>query len=130
MKINSDKSTHKKITVRTHSSGTCYAAAIGSFDNKEHGLRIEITEPKTNKKFYFVVPYAAYQHMSDTTTLEIPFNLDGLPFKQRTNLGKTGVPNWWIYEVKTWTDMCLATIDNTSKSPVTSQVNNLFTFEE
>ena len=114
MKLHKDTSTDKKVTARTHWSRTVHSAPIGSFTNKTDGMRVEVTEPVTGKKYYFVFPYASYKHLPDTTTIEIPFNSDGTPYRRH---------KWWQYEVSSWAKMCTTVIYNNSAASNNSTYN-------
>jgi hypothetical protein len=123
-----DNSTLKKVRTRTHRNGTQHSAPIKSFKGKIHGLRVIVTETLTQKKYYFVIPFAAYEQMRSHTSLEILFELDGTPSKQRASNSYNAIPNWWNYQVPSEIHMYIYNIDNKSQTPVTSQANKLFEF--
>ena len=130
MAVRDDNSADKSVTVREHRNGKCYSAPIGSFSDKIHGMRVQVHEPKTDKIYYFIFPYASYRHMSDTTTIEILFKKDGTPAKQRKDVSKSGIPNWWKYQVKSGVKMCTTVIHNDSAVPAISHFNRLFEEQE
>lgn len=115
MKLHEDPSVDKEVTARTHFGGTVHSAAIGSFVNKVDGMRVKVHEPITDKVYYFVFPYASYSQVSKTTTIEIPFKLDGTP--NRTN-------KWWHFEVPNWSNMCTTVIHNNSPASHRSTYNS------
>jgi hypothetical protein len=121
-----DNSTLKEVRTRTHRSKTQHSAPIKHFKGKIDGLRVIVTETITGKKFYFVIPHAAYQHMRSTTSIEILFELDGSPSKQRPSNSYNAIPNWWIYQVPSECHMYAYRIDNRSKIPVNSTFNNQY----
>lgn len=114
MKLHKDPSVDKKVTARIHWDGTSCSAAIGSFSDKTDGMRVEVYEPNTDKTYYFVFPYASYKHLPDTTTIEIPFNIDGTPRRQH---------RWWEFEVGSWANMCTTVIYNNSAASHKSTFN-------
>jgi hypothetical protein len=117
MKLHNDPSVDKVATARTHWGGTVHSASIGSFSNKTDGMRVEVYEPITEKTYYFVFPYASYKHLSETTTMEIPFKTDGTPYRKH---------KWWNYEVGSWANMCTTVINNNSTVSHKSTFNSLY----
>lgn len=130
MAVRNDNSIDKSVTVRIHSSGTSYSAPVSSFIDKTDGMRVQVFEPITGKTYYFVFPYASYKNLSDTTTMEIPFNKDGTPAKQRASISKNGIPNWWEYQVLTAVTMVTTVICNDSLVPTKSNFHKLFEEQE
>lgn len=128
MKLTNDNSAFKSVTVRTHSKGKAYAASVKGFANKLEGIRLKVHEPKTDKTYYFVIPYAAYKGRRATTSLEISFHLDGSPNRKQSNSYE--VPNWWAYEVPHWGKMVTHEIDNNSLAPKNTTFERLYTFKD
>ena len=71
--------------------------------NKQSQILGVVTEQLTSKQYYFNIPYSAYNQAS-ANTLSIPFELDGTPRKEPK--AATYLPNWWDYEVKSFTALC------------------------
>ena len=97
-----DISDAKLISVRTSSKGTAYSAPITNIHRKRGLLRVLCYERKQNNFYFFLIPYAAYGHISKTSNIEIPFNLDGTPRR----INKCEI-NWWQYEVSTFEEICV-----------------------
>jgi hypothetical protein len=98
----SDGSDCKIVTVRRRSKNAAYSAPISAFKNKTGGLRVQVYDRIFNKFYYFVIPRFAYEHKG--STIEIPFDKSGNPFRQ-TN-------NWWQYEVSSLEKMASTVIHN------------------
>lgn len=83
----------KIATVRLRDRGKSYDAHISNTKGKSGNLKVQVYERKTQKFYYFIIPYRKY---SKITYLEIPFNLDGTPKYKN---------HWWDNEVKTFEDL-------------------------
>jgi hypothetical protein len=55
-----------------------------------------VYEREQDKFYYFRIPHRAYSHISSSSNIEIPFELDGTPRKVPMRPVKV---NWWLYEV-------------------------------
>ena len=95
----------KATTVKVHerkigkSDGRRRAARISSIGKKVGTLRCIVAETKTNKLYFFAIPYDAYKGKNK---LAIYFNWDGTPKRD----GK-----WFQYECDTYQEM--ANVPNT-----------------
>jgi hypothetical protein len=96
----------KLSSVRTSDKQTRYTACIGNVHGKIGSLRVCVYERKLNKFYYFHIPRAAYQHITSTSNIEIPFDQSGSP--KRVN--KSTV-NWWDYEEHTFDDLACQMTD-------------------
>lgn len=85
----------KLVSVRTSSYGTSYNAPVNGIYVKRGNLLVSVYERKQNNWFFFKIPYSAYGHISKTSNIEIPFELDGTPRR-----GNRCSINWWDFEVK------------------------------
>ena len=99
----SDGSDAKLSSVRTSSYGKRYGAPVTNLFNKTGALRVQVYERKQDKFYYFVIPNTAYCHISRTSNIEIPFEMDGTPRKIPT---RPVIQNWWTYEVETFDLLC------------------------
>jgi len=93
----SDGSDGKLSTVRHHRIGKSYDAPVTNIAGKTGTLRVQVYERKNNQFYYFCIPHDAYSHISRTSNIEIPFELDGTPRR----ISKSKV-NWWNYEVESF----------------------------
>jgi hypothetical protein len=98
-----DASDAKLITVRISSNGTSYSAPVCNIKCKKGYLRVLCYERKLDRWYFFLIPYEAYKHISKTSNIEIPFNLDGTPRR----INKCDV-NWWLFEKDTFKDICVS----------------------
>lgn len=87
----------KLSTARTCNKGRSYRAPISNVKGKTGFLRSQVFERKQKKFYYFVIPYSAYKNIPKTSNIEIPFELDGTPRRQRR--GPMKYDNMWDYEV-------------------------------
>ncbi len=101
----SDGSDAKTSSVRWYGHNKYYGAPIMGVHNKRGLLRCVIYERMLDKFYFFLIPYAAYCHISKTSNIDIPFNLDGLP-KRNARVKYT---NWWNYEVSDFDSILLDT---------------------
>lgn len=92
----------KKSTVRWMGYGNTYSAPIHRVHTKNGALRVMVYERLQDKFYYFVIPHHAFQHITDGSNIEIPFELDGTP--RRVPKRKV-IQNWWEYEVKSFKKM-------------------------
>jgi hypothetical protein len=90
-----DGSDAKSASVRWASNGTTYGAPIHDIFNKKGLLRCVIYERLHDKFYFFLIPHKAYENISKTSNIEIPFNLDGTPRKN----AKVRNVDWWQFEV-------------------------------
>lgn len=90
-----DGSDAKSSSVRWSSNHKSYSANISDVSNKKGLLRCMVYERITDRFYYFLIPHAAYKHISSTSNIEIPFNHDGLPKRD----AKFRNVNWWDFEV-------------------------------
>lgn len=97
-----DKSDAKKTSVRTCRYGSAYAAPISQVHTKKGSLRVMCYERKNDKFYYFVIPKFAFKHITATSNIEIPFELDGTPRRIPRRAVNT---NWWKYEVDSFKEM-------------------------
>ena len=81
----------KIATVRHHSYNQDYGAPVTNIHNKTGGLIVHVYERLLDKTYLFKIPRSAYEHISKTSNIEIPFNLDGTP--KRSN-------KWWSYNIE------------------------------
>lgn len=81
----------KLATVRVHSKGEDYGAPVTNIHNKTGNLIVILYERLLKKRYLFKIPRSAYEHISKTSNIEIPFNLDGTP--------KTA-NKWWKYCIR------------------------------
>jgi hypothetical protein len=88
----------KLSSVRVHKGGEAYGAPVGGISGKTGTLLVQVYERKQNKFYYFKIPHRAYRHISSSSNIEIPFELDGTP--RRIPL-RSVMMNWWRYEVPT-----------------------------
>jgi hypothetical protein len=79
----------KCVVARTHSSGTAYGANVPKTHSKIGPLLVSLYERKQKKWYFFRIPNCAYSHISKSSNIEIPFELNGDP--RRTN-------HWWRWE--------------------------------
>lgn len=63
---------------------------------KTGDLLVQVYEREQDKFYYFRIPHRAYSHISSSSNIEIPFELDGTPRKVPMRPVKV---NWWLYEV-------------------------------
>jgi hypothetical protein len=94
----SDNSEGKLSSVRLRSYGKVYSAPISNIKNKRGLIRSQVYERKTKQFYYFTIPYHAYENLKSKTSIELPFDLSGLPKKRS---------KWWQYEQDTFEKMCL-----------------------
>ena len=95
-----DKSDSKYTSVY-HGPGASYAPGSG-IQNKGGALRILVHEPKTDKNYFFVVPYQVYKAYTNANdSIKIWFDSDGNPRNPKRNIRE----NLWKYKVskKEWT---------------------------
>jgi hypothetical protein len=90
----------KLVAVRTCSYGMTYSAPVHNTHAKRNNLLVAVYERKQHNWFFFKIPYSAYKHVSKSSNIEIPFELDGTP--RRVN---RQVVNYWEYEVSSFKDM-------------------------
>ena len=90
-----DGSDAKCASARWHRKGQGYGAPITNIFNKEGLLRCQVYERQLNKFYFFLIPREAYAHISKSSNIDIPFNLDGTPFRN----SKVHNINWWDFEV-------------------------------
>ena len=93
----------KKASVRTFNHGMSYAANVSQVHTKVGRLRVMCYERKQDKFYYFIIPNHAFQHISSTSNIDIPFELDGTP--RRVPKRKKRYANWWDYEVESFEKM-------------------------
>lgn len=91
-----DGSDAKSSSVRTCANGRIYSAPITGLKNKQGLLRAMVYERKMKKFYYFLIPYSAYEYISDKSNIEIYFNHNGMP---RRNTVTRTCENIWAYEV-------------------------------
>ena len=101
-----DNTDAKFTTVRDHGGSSPLSDANVSTKNKIGDLRVLVYEPKSEKFYFFIVPYDA--HKSVQGELEIPFNLDGTPKRS----SRKGMNKWWDCEVDTFEELCNDSIEN------------------
>ena len=58
-------------------------------------LRVVVFERQLTKFYFFLIPREAYAHISKSSNIDIPFNLDGTPHRN----SKVHNINWWEFEV-------------------------------
>lgn len=90
----------KLTTVRTHGNGKCYGAPIKSIATKTGPLWVQVYERKLDKYYFFNIPYEAYSQIPKTSNIEIPFEIDGTPRKEKSPMHR--LPNFWDHEVKSF----------------------------
>lgn len=89
-----------KYTSVYHGPTSSYANVSG-IQNKGGALRILVHEPKTDKNYFFVVPYRVYKPYTDADdSIKIWFDSAGNPRNPKRNIRE----NLWKYEVskKEW----------------------------
>jgi hypothetical protein len=86
-----DLSDAKSVSVRFHDGR--YSADVKNIKTKQGALRILCYERNQGKFYYFIVP-AKY---NPKTSIEIPFDLKGNPYKQGSG--------WWRFQVSTFNDL-------------------------
>ena len=86
----------KLSSARTCSSGRVYAAPVTNIAGKTGNLLVQVYERKQNKFYYFDIPRRKYKHITATSNIEIPFEMDGTPRRKNR-----AVVNWWKCEVPT-----------------------------
>ncbi len=91
-----DGSDAKSASARWH--GTSYGAPISDVFNKKGLLRCVVYERLQDKFYYFLIPHKAYENISKSSNIEIPFNLDGSPKRNPTARSLRNV-DWWQFEV-------------------------------
>ena len=90
-----DGSDAKCASARWHRKGQSYGAPITNVHTKEGLLRAVIYERQFDKMYFFLIPQEAYSHISKTSNIDIPFNLNGTPHRN----SKVQNINWWEFEV-------------------------------
>jgi hypothetical protein len=103
-----DESDAKLSSVRTSGKGKQYGAPITNLHRKAGYIRAAVYERKQDKWYFFLIPFSAYFHISKTSNIEIPFNMDGSPKKKN----KCKV-NWWDYHKETFAEICIPVISVT-----------------
>ena len=86
----------KCVVARTHSSGAAYGANVPKTHSKIGPLLISLYERKQKKWYFFRIPNYAYCHISKSSNIEIPFELNGDP--RKTN-------HWWQWECSKFENM-------------------------
>jgi hypothetical protein len=94
----------KCIVARTSNYGQGYSAPIFKLQAKTGDLLVSCYERKQDKWYLFRIPYSAYKHISKTSNIDIPFELDGTPRKVPSRAVKR---NWWTYEVTDIKDLII-----------------------
>jgi hypothetical protein len=97
-----DESDAKLSSVRISGKGTKYGAPITNLHRKGGYIRAVVYERKQDKFYFFLIPFSAYFHISKTSNIEVPFNMDGSPKKKN----KCKV-NWWDYNKETFDEICV-----------------------
>lgn len=90
-----DGSDAKCASARWHALNTRYSAPICGVANKRGLLRCVIYERQQDKFYFFLIPHDAYKHISNVGNIDIPFKLDGSPYRD----AKVRNINWWTFEV-------------------------------
>lgn len=98
-----DGSDGKLSSVRTCWNGRNYSAPVTNTYGKTGDLRVQVYERKTDKFYYFIIPYTAYSTVGVTSNIDIPFEINGEPKRIPKRLVKN---NWWRYEVKDFETVC------------------------
>lgn len=86
----------KCVAARTNGYGKNYSAPITNIHSKKGYLLVSVYERKNDKWYFFRIPHRAYKHISKSSNIEIPFELDGTP--RRYN-------HWWKHEVTSFKDL-------------------------
>lgn len=58
-------------------------------------IALTVTERKTNRQYFFYIPYSAYKHINGNA-IGIPFTLSGQPFLKN---------DWWYYDVGSYSNL-------------------------
>lgn len=97
-----DGSDAKTASVRWSNEGKSYGAPITSVHNKKGLLRCLIYERRNDKFYYFLIPHDAYKHITSTSNIEIPFDVDtGNPRRD----SRYKIVNWWDFEVSSFDEI-------------------------
>lgn len=94
----------KLSTVRTSNYGRTYSAGVRGFANKTGDLRVQVYERLQDRFYYFVIPHWAYRPIPRSSNIEIPFDLEGNPPRQRDSRIRR-YANWWRFQVGSWEEM-------------------------
>ena len=86
----------KLSSVRTSNHGKLYSAPVTNVAGKTGNLLVQVYERKQNKFYYFDIPRRKYKHITATSNIDIPFEMDGTPRRKNKS-----VVNWWKCEVPT-----------------------------
>ena len=86
----------KCVVVRTCNYGKSYSANVSNVHSKTGNLLVSVYERKQGKWYFFRIPYHAYKHISKTSNIDIPFEINGVPRRIPLRFGSA---NWWQYEV-------------------------------
>ncbi len=98
-----DDTDAKFTTVREH--GGQYDANVNK-ENKIGDLRVLVYEPKSEKFYFFVVPFDIHETVQ--REFEIPFNFDGTPKRS----SRKGMNKYWNCEVDTFEELCSKVVSN------------------
>ena len=99
----SDGSDAKLSTARYCWNGKRYSAPV-KMKNKTGWLRIQVYERNYDNFYYFKIPFESYKEVKPTSNIEIPFEIDGTPKRQKH---PQAIYHWWRYEVKDFLEMAL-----------------------
>jgi hypothetical protein len=92
-----DGSDAKTSSVRWSSNRKSYSAPITNVHKKIGLLRCVVYERMLDKFYYFLIPHDAYQHITSTSNIDIPFDVNThLPRRDV----KYRIVNWWDFEVE------------------------------
>jgi hypothetical protein len=86
----------KCVVVRTANYGKSYSANVSNVHSKTGNLLVSVYERKQQKWYFFRICHQAYKHISKTSNIDIPFEMNGTPRKTPQRCGSA---NWWQYEV-------------------------------
>jgi hypothetical protein len=111
----------KLSSVRTYNYQRSYGAPVTNISGKTGILYIQVYERKQHKFYYFAIPDYAYSHISKSSNIDIPFELDGTP-RRRNNCNT----NWWEYEVKDLLDFKNYKSEPKMPGRKTVKANNLY----
>lgn len=104
-----------------------HSMRVTGVTHKEGGLRVCGYNTLANKFHFFYIPYADYQHVSRVVEIVIE---SATSYHSEPNFN--GTPNlsraWWIHEVPTFEDMCLAGSKNLPPKKNLEKFEELFSF--
>ena len=78
-------------SVRTHNYGKCYGAPVSNIHGKTGDLIVGVYERLQDRYYRFRIPHGAYRHITKTSNIEIPFELDGTPRPSN---------KWWRFLIR------------------------------